>query len=257
MTLFRPIFETVWKRLETKVFLSIAVLFPLIFLASTFLPEESNFMKPGVEGDYLFSYVDMFQAILNTTTNLILPMLTLFYIAFNVFRSEADSHILCLYKDLKRRDIFLAKLASLVVLALVFLGLYTLTITLVYYGRIIHMPYASPAFFSTDSGNNAAFIMEIWTFLLNNLIGILLAACLSLYSGKGATLSAAFAYSLLSMLFPIFGGLVAKLTPTGYFNYDTYHHNLLQSMAGAGFISLVYILPLAYFTYKRFKNMEY
>ncbi|MGT2785783.1 hypothetical protein [Streptococcus merionis] len=259
MTLFQPIFLSIWKRKETKIYLSIAVLYSLMVLASTFLPEKSNFMRFSSDSGYLFSASTVAYILINSVNDFVLPSLTLFLLSYNVFKGEAENHILFLYKDLKRRDIFVAKIASLISIVLIFLGLFLVCQFALYYGRLIHLPIFSPNFWNSDSAENAAFWMMCWVFIMESILSILLAACLSLYFGKGVTLTASFAFSLGLSIFQVLGGAFLYFIPAGYFSYDTYTGigSLIVSLLGSTCLTLVYSSILIVLAYRYFKQMEY
>ena len=257
MSLIRPVFETVWKRKETKIFLAIAIIFPLIFLASTFLPKESNFLVPRVSGGFRFTFMELSTALFTSASDMTLPTLALFLLSFSVFRSEADTHLLFLYKDLCRKDVFWAKVISLILVVFIYTLIFYGIMVAIFYSRVAYMPYASTQFLTTDAIDIVSVLSGIWTFLLESSIGLLLAACLSLYAGKGATLTTAFAYSLGSTIIVAIGGPLAKLFPSDYFNWDTYNGDWLAVLGGAGLVSLIYCAILSYLTLKRFKSIEF
>jgi len=146
LAIFKPVFASVWKRKENKIFLAFAFLFPTLFLASTFLPKGSNFMVPHVTNGYLFSFVALTSLIFQSACDFVLQILALFYLTYTVFKGEADSHTMFLYKDIKRQDIFWAKVLSLVTIVLIYTGIFLLVMVVYYYTRIGHMDYATLTF---------------------------------------------------------------------------------------------------------------
>ncbi len=86
LAIFKPVFASVWKRKETKIFLAFAFLFPTLFLASTFLPKGSNFMVPGASDGYLYSFVVLTGSLFKSSNDFTLPILALFYLTSRVRR---------------------------------------------------------------------------------------------------------------------------------------------------------------------------
>lgn len=256
LTIFQPVFASVWKRKETKIFLSFALLFPTLFLASTFLPKGHNFMAPSVNGGYLVSFVALTGTVFKSASDFVLPILALFYLTYTVFKGEADNHTMFLYKDIKRQDIFWAKVLSLATIVLIYTGFFLLVMVVYYYTRIGHLDYATLTFWDyLDVMENAAFAQSILGGMLDMLVCVLLSACLSLYSGVGATMAVAFGYSLGSSILAIFG--LASLFPTGDINalYDGV--SLFSTLGLSVLVTLVYSTVLAYLTLKYFKKMEF
>lgn len=254
MSIFKPVFDTVWKRTETKLFLAVAIIYPLIFLASTYLPEGSNFMVPQVEGDFRFGLMDMFSVMFSIGNDLTIPAIALSLLTFSVFRSEMDSHLMFLYKDIKRRDIFVSKLLSLFAILLVYVGIYLVMFVFIHYGRTAYMPYGTPGLISDDV---LGVFNTLGTIVLQYVILVFLSAFLSMKVGRGATLGIAFAFSLMSSLLPLIGGPIGKLFPAGYYNFETYDGNLLPVVSFPIMITLIYSSLLVVPTFRTFKKMEY
>lgn len=256
LAIFKPVFASVWKRKETKIFLAFAFLFPTLFLASTFLPKGSNFMVPHVTNGYLLSFVALTGTVFKSASDFVLPILALFYLTYTVFKGEADSHTMFLYKDIKRQDIFWAKVLSLVTIVLIYTGIFLLVMVVYYYTRIGHMDYATLTFWDhLNATENAGFAQIILGGMLDMLVCVLLAACVSLYSGVGATMAVAFGYSLGSSILGVFG--LASFFPTG--NIDTLYEgaSLFSTLGTSVLVTLVYSTVLAYLTLKYFKKMEF
>lgn len=256
LAIFKPVFASVWKRKETKIFLAFALLFPTLFLATTFLPKGSNFMVPSVSDGYLYSFVALTSSLFKSSIAFTLPILALFYLTYTVFKGEADSHTMFLYKDIKRQDIFWAKVLSLVTIVLIYTGIFLLVMVPYYYTRIGHLDYATLTFWDhLYVMENAAFAQSILGSMLDMLVCVLLAACVSLYSGVGATMAVAFGYSLGSSILGVFG--LASFFPTG--NIDTLYEgaSLFSTLGTSILVTLVYSTVLAYLTLKYFKKMEF
>ncbi|CYU95987.1 hypothetical protein [Streptococcus suis] len=256
LAIFKPVFASVWKRKETKIFLAFAFLFPTLFLATTFLPKGSNFMVPSVSDGYLYSFVALTSSLFKSSIAFTLPILALFYLTYTVFKGEADSHTMFLYKDIKRQDIFWAKVLSLVTIVLIYTGIFLLVMVPYYYTRIGHLDYATLTFWDhLYVMENAAFAQSILGSMLDMLVCVLLAACVSLYSGVGATMAVAFGYSLGSSILAIFG--LASFFPTGNINALYEGASLFSTLGTSVLVTLVYSTVLAYLTLKYFKKMEF
>ncbi|HEL2056464.1 TPA: hypothetical protein TY413_001809 [Streptococcus suis] len=256
LAIFKPVFASVWKRKETKIFLAFAFLFPTLFLATTFLPKGSNFMVPSVSDGYLYSFVALTSSLFKSSIAFTLPILALFYLTYTVFKGEADSHTMFLYKDIKRQDIFWAKVLSLVTIVLIYTGIFLLVMVPYYYTRIGHLDYATLTFWDhLYVMENAAFAQSILGSMLDMLVCVLLAACVSLYSGVGATVAVAFGYSLGSSILAIFG--LASFFPTGDINALYEGASLFSTLGLSVLVTLVYSTVLAYLTLKYFKKMEF
>lgn len=255
LAIFKPVFASVWKRKETKIFLAFAFLFPTLFLASTFLPKGSNFMVPHVTNGYLLSFVALTGTVFKSASDFVLPILALFYLTYTVFKGEADNHTMFLYKDIKRQDIFWAKVLSLVTIVLIYTGIFLLVMVPYYYTRIGHLDYATLTFWDHLADENAGFAQSILGGMLDMLVCVLLAACVSLYSGVGATMAVAFGYSLGSSILAVFG--LASFFPTGNINALYEGASLFSTLGTSVLVTLVYSTVLAYLTLKYFKKMEF
>ncbi|HFI0356557.1 TPA: hypothetical protein ACGOV7_001888 [Streptococcus suis] len=255
LAIFKPVFASVWKRKETKIFLAFAFLFPTLFLASTFLPKGHNFMAPSVNGGYLVSFVALTGTVFKSASDFVLPILALFYLTYTVFKGEADNHTMFLYKDIKRQDIFWAKVLSLVTIVLIYTGIFLLVMVVYYYTRIGHLDYATLTFWDHLADENAGFAQSILGGMLDMLVCVLLAACVSLYSGVGATMAVAFGYSLGSSILAVFG--LASLFPTGNINALYEGASLFSTLGTSVLVTLVYSTVLSYLTLKYFKKMEF
>ncbi|HFI0716162.1 TPA: hypothetical protein ACGO5G_001311 [Streptococcus suis] len=255
LAIFKPVFASVWKRKETKIFLAFALLFPTLFLAASFLPKGSNFMVPGVSDGYLYSFVALTGSLFKSSNDFTLPILALFYLTYTVFKGEADSHTMFLYKDIKRQDIFWAKVLSLVTIILIYTGIFLLVMVVYFYTRFGHMDYATLTFWDQLADENAGFVQSILGGMLDMLVCVLLAACVSLYSGVGATMAVAFGYSLGSSILGVFG--LASFFPTGNINALYEGASLFSTLGTSILVTLVYSTVLAYLTLKYFKKMEF
>lgn len=254
--LFKPIFESTWKRKETKIYLFFALLYPGLVLFASFLPPESNFLKPSVEAGRFFTFDLTYSIILSLVYNLVLPVLALFYLTYSVFKSEADSHIMFLYKDLSRKHVFGAKLLSLFLIVFIFLGLFTVAMLLVYYGRLAYQDIFRLDFFQPDNGETLSSLAYIVvTFIWDSFLGIIIAACASMYSGIGLTMTLAFTYSIGSSILSIFG--VGFLVPRGLVSYVGEGASLLTALSISTLVTVIYSSVLLYVTFNYFKRLEF
>lgn len=254
--ILHPVFESIWKRRETKIFIGLAILTPTFVLISTFLPKEANFYQPSVVGDYRIPFVGMAGMIHGVANSLVLPILALFYLTYTVFRGEADARTLFLYKDIKRSDIFWAKVVSLIGIVFIYSGAIVL-ITLVYfYARLGHMDYATLTFWDyMDSAGNPAFFQTFFGESFSMVVCVFLAAFLSLNKGLGVTMASSFVYLIVLMVINNFG--FGFLSPLG--NRDALYDggSFLLVLGTAALVTLVYSSGLAHLTLKHFKGMEY
>lgn len=256
LTILKPVFESIWKRKETKIFIGLAILTPTFILISTFLPKEANFYQPSVEEGYeLFSFTVMEAIIHGFANSLVLPILALFYLTYTVFRGEADSRTLFLYKDIKRSDIFWAKVVSLIGIVFLYSGAIFLTSLIYYYARIGHMDYASLNFWAQDPAANANFFQTFFGESFSMVVCVFLAAFLSLKKGLGMTMVSSFVYLIVLVVINNFG--FGFLSPLGDRNALFEGGNFFFIFVPSLLATLIYSFALAYMTLKHFKKMEF
>ncbi|MGX7776939.1 hypothetical protein ACVV62_07720 [Streptococcus pluranimalium] len=256
LAILKPIFESIWKRKETKIFIGLAILTPTFILISTFLPEEANFYQPGVIGDYRIPFVGMAGMIHGTANSVVLPILALFYLTYTVFRGESDSRTLFLYKDIKRSDIFWAKVVSLIGIIFIYSGAIVL-ITLVYfYARLGHMDYSTLTFWDyMDSAGNPAFFQTFFGESFSMMVCVFLAAFLSLKKGLGLTMATSFIYLIVMTVINNFG--FGFLSPLG--NRDALFEggNFSVIFGLSALVTLIYSSALAHVSLKHCNKMEF
>ncbi|MGT2896375.1 hypothetical protein ACVRZR_08385 [Streptococcus entericus] len=256
LTILKPVFESIWKRKETKIVIGLAILTPTFILISTFLPEEANFYQPSVaEGYELFSFTGMEAMIHGFANSLVLPILALFYLTYTVFRGEADARTLFLYKDIKRSDIFWAKVVSLIGIIFLYSGAIFLTSLIYYYARIGHMDYASLNFWAQDPATNINFFQTFFGESFSMIVCVFLAAFLSLKKGLGLTMATSFVYLIVLIVINNFG--FGFLSPLG--NRDALYEggNFFVIFGLSTLVTLIYSLVLGYTTVRYFERMEY
>lgn len=256
LAILKPVFESIWKRKETKIFIGLAILTPTFILISTFLPKEANFYQPGVIGDYRIPFVGMAGMIHGTANSVVLPILALFYLTYTVFRGEADARTLFLYKDIKRSDIFWAKAVSLIGIVFLYSGAIVL-ITLVYfYARLGHMDYSTLTFWDyMDSAGNPAFFQTFFGESFSMVVCVFLAAFLSLKKGLGLTMASSFVYLIVLVVINNFG--FGFLSPLGDRNALFEGGNFFVIFGLSALVTLIYSSALAHVTLKHFKKMEF
>lgn len=254
--ILQPVFESIWKRKETKIFIGLAILNPTFLLISTFLPKEANFYQPSVaEGYELFSFTGMEAMIHGFANSLVLPLLALFYLTYTVFRGETDARTLFLYKDIKRSDIFWAKVVSLIGIIFLYSGAIFLTSLIYYYARIGHMDYASLNFWAQDPAINANFFQTFFGESFSMVVCVFLAAFLSLKKGLGLTMASSLVYLIVLVVINNFG--FGFLSPLGNRNAIFEGGNFFAIFGLSALVTLVYSSGLAHLTLKHFKGMEY
>lgn len=131
-------------------------------------------MVPGASDGYLYSFVALTGSLFKSSNDFTLPILALFYLTYTVFKGEADSHTMFLYEDIKRQDIFWAKVLSLVTIVLIYTGIFLLVMVPYYYTRIGHLDYATLTFWDHLADENAGFAQSILGGMLDMLVCVLL-----------------------------------------------------------------------------------
>lgn len=256
LAILKPVFESIWKRREAKIFIGLAILTPTFIMISTFLPKEANFYQPGVIGDYRIPFVGMETMVHSTANSIVLPILALFYLTYTVFRGEADSRTLFLYKDIKRSDIFWAKVISLIGIIFLYSGAIFLTTLIYFYARIGHMDYATLTFWDhIDPAGNKDFFQVFFGESFSMIVCVFLAAFLSLKKGLGVTMAMSFIYLIVLVLLNNVG--LPFLTPLGDKNALYEGSNFFLIFALSALVTLIYSSGLAHLTLKHFKQMEY
>lgn len=257
LAIFTPVFTSVWKRKETKIYLLFALLYPALVLFASYLPKESNFLQPSLaEGAEKFNFAIMHYFVLTFEYDLVVPLLALFYLTFTVFKGEITSHTLFLYKDMKRQSIFWAKLFSLMSIVGIFWLLYTLAMLGVYYGRLMQLTdIYGASLFGKDLSTLPFALYGSVSFLFDSLLSILIATSVALYAGAGLTLTVGFLYSIGSNILTIFG--LGFLFPGGYASLLDQGVGLLPVLGGSSLVTLVYALLLIALSLNFFKRVEF
>lgn len=254
--IFPAVFLSIWKRRETRIFL-LFTLFPLIyFVASLF--EGSNFMQITVADGYKVSYLAFLYMMIGSLDSLMLPTLTLYFLTIFVFRKELDSHILFLYKDLNRKQIFAAKFMSLISIISIYFILFVVITALVHYTRVAYLPFGTTSVFENDWGQTISTLFGVFTYYLQYLISISLATVACLYFSSGATMVIAVVVSIAMMLSPIIGGTVGLLFPSGYIGLsEAGIREAGLAFVGSCSITSIYLVVFTVLGSNKFKNMEF
>lgn len=253
--LFSAVLTSVWKRRETKIFLAFAG-YPLIYFVASFFG-SSNFMQIQVAEGVKIGYLDFADMMFNSLDAMILPTIALYFLTISVFKREVVDHTLFLYKDLNRRSIFLAKLLSLLVVLLTYLGLFIGVTLLVHYTRVAQMDFGSYRLGAENTYATLYALLNMTTVVLKGMLSIAVAALLSLRLGTGATLGMAIGLSLIMMITGIVGGPVALLFPTGYPSLFVVGGSFWLPLLGAIGVTSVYTLLCHFFSLKTFERLEF
>lgn len=142
-------------------------------------------------------------------------------------------------------------------LVLIFLVIFSVLFTAVYYGRMVDTyDFFRAELFNLQEPNlKLKFIYTIAGFLFDSVLCILIAACISLYSSVGLTMVLGFAYSIGSTLLNIFG--LEYLTPAGMGDHVMKDMSLLEAVGNSGLVTAVYAVILVFFTLKYFRKLEF
>lgn len=255
LAILKPVFESIWKRRETKIFIGLAMIAPTLILISTFLPKDANFFRPTVFDDYRFTAVSMASSVIGITNSLVLPLISLFYLTYTVFRGEADARTLFLYKDIKRKDIFWAKIVSLIGIVFIYtLALFIITVVY-FFARFGYMDYAIMQFWGFIATDNIELVQTFFGEMFSMIVCIFLAAFLSLKKGLGVTMITSFVYLIILAI--ISRTDFVFLLPLGQKEALVNGASLLPIFATSALVTLVYSSGLAHLTLKHFKGMEY
>lgn len=254
-TIFQPVFESIWKRKESKVFLLFS-LYPLLYLAATFLPSESNFLVLTTEKGHYTFFISMWAIMINTTESFILPSLALYFLAYSTFKKESTDHILFLYKDIDRKSIFWAKIWSMIALVGIFLLSFTAVMLVVYYTRAIHLPGFSSKLWG-DNIDILSSLTELCRVFLAFVLTIFMASAVSLYFNITMTMVIAIAFNMAMIIFGLVGGPLSYLSPNHFASMGIMDGQFLVAFAGIISLSLVYIGISNYFAKVKFKTLEF
>lgn len=251
---FLAVFDSVWKRKETKIFLAFS-LYPLVFYLSSFFP-DSEFMKLSADPGTTFSFIEFFNLLFGTVNSITLPVLALYYLTHTVFRREIDNSLLFLYKDIDRKKIFIAKILSLCLIVTIF-GVLFLGFTLVaHYGAVVKLPLGSHAVFPATAKEMLETLLSIGVSFIDFYLSVFLATFFSLYFSGGVALLAGVIIGTATEIIALIGGPVALAYPTCY-NQMIYEGKLVEAVFGIVVVTFIYVVVLSYFGFRKFKNVEF
>ncbi len=251
--IFPAVFSSVWKRKETKIYLSFA-LFSLIYLVASFFG-DSNFMKITTDDGFKISGIDFLDMMMSSVDGFILPTLAIYFLTISVFRRELDDHTLFLYRDLSRTRVFFAKYLSIISIVAVFYLLFFTVSTVVYYTRVVHQPFATTGFWATTTSVTLKSVLNLLGFLMKDIFSITVASVICLYVNVGTTMVTALVLTITMMITSIIGGPVAMLFPNGYTKLAS--ENMAFAFLGTVTITLLYSLVLTKLGAKKFKGLEF
>lgn len=256
-TLFTAVFESVWKRKETKIFIGLAVLPVLLYALGSFF-SGSNFNQISGEAGTM-ALADFLTLTFGMIDTMILPMIALVYLTVTVFTRERDDHTLFLYKDLNRNKIFWAKVGSLVLLIILFFAVFLLAGTLVYYTRVTSFPYASGKIFSDTSADNWSNFASFMSGFANFLFFLMITVFLSLRVKMGVTLLVTIVLDLLVLFTGSSDSVFLFLFPKSYgVNWwELENPNISLLFGGMVLTTLVYALIFGRLGRKSYQKMEF
>ncbi|WP_174852630.1 hypothetical protein [Streptococcus suis] len=253
--IFSAIFESVWKRKETKIFLAFS-LYPLVYFISSFFG-KSNFMQISSGEGLKVGYIDFADMILNSMDMMIIPTLALYFLTISVFRKETDDHTMFLYKDINKKNIFLAKYFSLLIVLMIYFALFFVSSLLVHYGRVAHMEFGSLNFMSDTLFYTLFGVFSIFSIFLKGVVSINVATLVSLRFGTGATMTTAVVFTITMMIVSFMGGPIATIFPSGYKQFADTIPNLWISLVASIAITFGYSIICNIFSLKKFKSLEF
>ncbi|EFQ58324.1 hypothetical protein ACVR0A_09065 [Streptococcus downei] len=253
--IFPAVFESVWRRKETKIYLVFA-LYPLVYFVASFFG-HSNFMQIVSGGGVKVGYMDFADMMLNAVDTMMLPTLALFFLTISVFKRETDDHTMFLYKDINRKNIFFAKFFSLILILIIYLGTFLLISLFVHYTRVVHTSFGTYRFTSDSLYNSLMQCVGTLVLFLKGALSIAIAAFLSLRSNVGMTMVSAICLSITMMITQVIGGPIAALFPNGYNQFATSLNNIWIGLLGPLVITLIYVTALNHFSWKKFGKLEF
>lgn len=255
--MFTAIFESVWKRKETKIFLGLALLPALLYALGSFFG-GSNFNQITADKGSL-SLLDFLSLLFTMIDSIVLPMIAFVYLTVTVFTRERDDHTLFLYKDLNRSKVFWAKLGSLVVIIGIFFALFLLVGILVYYTRATAYPYASGKMFGNLAAENLSNLASLLSSFVNFLFFLIVTAFLALRVKMGLTILVTIILDLV-VLFTAGGEnalrfLLPKAYGANWWQVDNPNVTLL--FTGMVVVTLIYFLIFGFLADKSYQKMEF
>ncbi|MGQ9413154.1 hypothetical protein [Streptococcus pluranimalium] len=251
--IFQAVFSSVWKRKEVKVYLSFT-LFSLVYLVGSFFG-NSNFMKIETLDSYKISGIDFIDMMMSSVDGFILPTLAIYFLTISVFKRELDEHTMFLYRDLSRTKTFFAKYVSLILIVVIFHLLFAMISAVVYYTRVVHLPFASSSFLAGTITITLKSVLSLLGFLMKDIFSVTIASVICLYCSTGATMVTAVVLTITMMITPIIGGPVALLFPNGYLELG--NDNMPLAILGTIVTTCLYSIIFTKVGAKKFKSLEF
>lgn len=254
-SIFSAIFESLWKRKETKFFLVFG-LYPFVYFVSSFFG-NSNFMQIYTEDSAKIGYLDFADTMFNSMDMLLLPTLALYFLTISVFRKETDDHTMFLYKDINKKDIYLSKYFSLILILMVYFLIFFVSSLIVHYGRVVHMDFGTTRFTSDTLYYTLIDLLNMFVIFLKGIVSISIAALVSLYFGVGVTMTTAMVFTLTMTIVSMMGSPIAIVFPSGYKQFVEVLSDTWIGFLGPISITLIYVICCNIFSLKKFKNLEF
>lgn len=250
MTILSPIFQSVLKRRDTKLFMAFAFL-PL----ATALLINSEGIDTAFKADKTVSWLTFLASDLTFQMSTTLPLLVLSFIIYSVFREEFDSGIMFLYKDIQRSLIFKAKVLSIFALY----GLYLLTTTMIsslaYFLIAVPRYHFSGDLFPKGLLASQSVFLQLLAVLSLTLIAMMIIAALSLKYKVGV--------AAMAGIFFILWANVAPQLRTARYLFPTGYAKMLHQIPLPLALVLSLVISLTYFslayraTYRQFLKKEF
>lgn len=250
-----PVFQTIWKRRERKLFLLFSF-YPLLYMASSFF-EESNFMKISSEGGVKLSYLEFVEILFNSVDMTALPMIALALLVYAVFRKEIEDHTLFLYKDVSRKTIFSSKFMSLMIILLLYVSGFILVSLLVFYSRVVPMGLGIGRLFPTEMMYLTPTLYGLFSIFLKGLVVISLTALLSMNYGLGLTMTVIIVFYLAMSLLSLIGSPFALVLPNGYRQFIIDHPTELFPFLVSIVLTFIYSLTFNGLASRIFQKVEF
>lgn len=254
--LFPAVFESVWKRKETKLFLMFSF-YSILYLIGSFFG-SSNFMKISVEPGYELSYLSFFGMMISSAEGFLLPVITLYFLIISVFKKEIEDHTMFLYKDLNKNDIFGAKFLSLIIIVSIYFILSALVSLGVYYGRVVHMDIGANIFFDQTLELSLHSLTSLLSIFVKSLFAVALGTFASIHFKNGMTLLIGIISTIIMMFASVIGGNFVLLLPSGYVRLvEKGNLGVILSFVGPIVVVLIYTVILNHFSSKKFSSLEF
>lgn len=250
-----PVFQTIWKRRERKLFLLFS-LYPLIYMISSFF-ENSNFMRFSLEGGVKLSYLEFVEILFNSVDMTILPMTALALLVNAVFRREIEDHILFLYKDISRNTIFFSKFINLVFVLLLYVFGFIFVSLFVFYARVVPMGLGVSQLFPTELTYLTPALYGMLSIFLKGLVVIGLTSLLSMKYGLGLTMTIIIVFYLSMSILSLVGSSLAIVLPNGYRQFIIDNPDKIFPFVVSISLAVVYSFGLSFLASRIFQKVEF